>query len=92
MVDLICMGLLELQGVQNKNNKMKNTYPQRYSNSRPLDLEATTASIMPSDLIYYRQATTKAGFTCAVISYIITRCREYRVFSIVPISFGQTGK
>ena len=32
MVDFICMGLLDLQGVRTENYKMKNSYPKLDSN------------------------------------------------------------
>ena len=47
MVDFICIGLLELRGVRTENYKMKNSCPQRDSNSRYLDI--TMPLPLPTD-------------------------------------------
>ena len=51
MIDLICIGLHELRGTRSENYKMKNSFPQWDSNSRPLAKEAAIFSSMPRYLI-----------------------------------------
>ena len=48
LTDFICMGYLELQGAKTKNYKMKNSWPQRDSNSRPLNHKSSVVSIKGS--------------------------------------------
>ena len=50
IVDFICKVLINLQGAQSENYMMKNSCPQRNSNSRPLDCEAFTVT-MRSDTL-----------------------------------------
>ena len=47
IVDFICMDLLvlELQGAQTENYKMKSSCQQRDSNSRPLNRKATVVTV-----------------------------------------------
>ena len=54
MADFICTGLLGLQGAKTENYKMKNSYPYRDSNSRPLNLKSSALSMRLSSLIYKR--------------------------------------
>ena len=51
MVDFICMGKLGLQGAKTENYKMKNSYPKRDSNSRPMTLKSSALSIRQSRTI-----------------------------------------
>ena len=44
IIDFICMDLHELRGARSENYKLKYSCPQRNSNPRPLDFEATTKS------------------------------------------------
>ena len=67
MVDVMCMGLLELRGARSDNNRMINSCQQRDSNSRPLDCEAITVTVCRlRDLIHYRQVKTSPDFTSAM--------------------------
>ena len=50
MNDFICIGLHELQGPETENYKMKNSCPERDSKIRPLNLKATTVTIMLSQM------------------------------------------
>ena len=52
--DLICMGLLGLQGAKTENYKIKNSCPYRDSNSRPLILKSSALSMRLSNPIYKR--------------------------------------
>ena len=74
-----------------KRSYMKKSCSRRDSNSVPLDCEATTVTVRPSDLIYFRQIKIHPGFICAIYSYMytITRGRVFcRVLSIVVILHG----
>ena len=84
-----CHGWFHLHGLPqatrswSENYKMNKICPQRESNSRPLDCEATTVTVRPWYLIHYRQVKTKPGFSCAIYIYIITRGRCFVAYTVL---------
>ena len=53
MVDFICMGLLELQGMRRKNYKLKNSCAQWDSSSAPSAYEADALPIAPQNIFFF---------------------------------------
>ena len=49
------IALLELRGASTETYQMENSCPGRDSNPRPLDCQASTVTIRPIELMYYRE-------------------------------------
>ena len=82
-----CRGWFHMHGLPraarsgSENYKMKTFCPQRDSNSRPLDCDATT--VWQWDVIHFWQIKTYLGFSCAIYFCILTRGRVFVVYSVL---------
>ena len=88
MVDLICIGLLELQGPKTENYKMRKSCPQRTSDLRPLNHKSSAISLRLSVIQNLTSRIQVFIVLSIATSYHATEFSLCRVFSIVVIKNG----